>query len=136
MPTVACSSNITYTPTGASSPITITWANTFAYTAQQNQTIDVPDATAMGTTFAAAFGSVAEPAFIGFRNLTGQALGIRINGAVANNYTIEALDATTNKVYQALPCGVGTATPITALTFVLTAAQVGDLTIEVLILGD
>lgn len=136
MPNASASTNLTYTPTGASSPITITWANTFAYAAQANSVIDVEDAEVMGATFAASFGSVAEPALVAFRNLTGQALGVRINGAVADNYTIEALDATTNKVYQVLPAGVGTTTPITAITFVLTAAQSGAGTIEVLVFGD
>lgn len=136
MPNCSASTNITYTPTGASSPITITWANTFAYAAQAADVIDVPDAATLGTTYDASFGSVAAPALVAFRNLTGQALGVRLNGAVANTYTVEALDATTKKVFQVLPAGVDTTTPLTAITFVLTAAQSGAGTIEVLVFGD
>lgn len=50
--------------------------------------VDVPAATTLATVFAIPFGTVSKPLFFAIKNKMSSDIGIRLNGAVANNFKL------------------------------------------------
>lgn len=100
------------------------------YTSVSQGTIDVPAATADNTTFPVSFGSVGSATLIYIVNKTEAAIGVRLQGAVADQFEIAPLGF----LLQAMPDNV--ATPIDEIVVVTTALQVAAGTVEFVIVGD
>lgn len=83
--------SLQYTPPGA--PVNsgvATLAAVGTYNANSVGTVDVPPGTVVGTTFSIPFSSIAAAKLCVIRNNMSSAIGIRINGAVANNFQVAA----------------------------------------------
>lgn len=83
--------SLQYTPPGA--PVNSGVASLAAggtYQAGQAGYIDIPPGTVVGTAFPVPFGSVSAAKVLVVRNNSAQEIGVRLNGAVANNFNIPA----------------------------------------------
>lgn len=100
------------------------------YTSVSQGTIDVPAATADNATFNVAFGSVGSATLIYILNKTESAIGVRLQGAVADQFEIAPLGF----LLQCMPDNV--TTPIDEIVVTTTALQVAAGTVEFVIVGD
>jgi hypothetical protein len=93
--------------------------------------IDVPDEAANDTVYAVPFGTIASPTAVMIENKTGQDLGVRINGAVADEFQLPD-----GGVFAYAAPAAAAAVPIDELAVVTTAAQVGAGKVNFWIVGD
>lgn len=82
MPAVTVKTIVTYTPPAAAANSGIAVIDTsITYEAQSVGVLDVPVATPVGTSFQVPFGSIAGAQLVAIRNLTANAIGVKINGS-------------------------------------------------------
>lgn len=118
-------------PLGSENP-SLEFTTSCPFTASQTGYIDIPGATLSAVSFAVPFGSVASPTLVYLKNLSGHDLGVRLNGAVADEYQLPANG-------QGLPIAAGAAAganPLTSLSVVTTTAQVTDGQVFFAVFGD
>lgn len=100
------------------------------YDGMESAIVDIPDTTVAATEFALSFGSVESPTAVFVSNTGNQDLGVRINGAVADEYQL----APGSGQLIAMPAAAG-ANPITELSLFTTDTQDGAGGFEYIIFG-
>lgn len=93
--------------------------------------IDVPDTTAMAVVFPISVGGITKIKAYYLSNKTGQALGVRLNGAVADEFNLPDGSA----LMMFCPTAPA-ANPLASISLVTTALQVGDGQILYRVFGD
>ncbi len=124
--------NLQYTPPGSpanSGVAAFPVAGT--YQAGQSGTVDVPTTASVGDIISIPFGSVAAAKLVVLRNNLSAEVGVRLNGAVANNFNIPP----GGEFIYAVPTAPG-AVPLSQMDIVLTAVPTVKERIIYLTLGD
>lgn len=120
MPNAVLTVGLKYTPPGgAADSATPSVSATSAYTPQVEGTVDIPDATMAAVVFSVPLGTVDSCSVLVLKNKTTQDLGIRINGALADQFQVPA-----GGIF-ALGGALPSAAPVTQLDVVTTALQTG-----------
>lgn len=130
MSTASFDSRFTYTPQAATQPVTISRQETVTYVPSNTGAVDIPDATVATTAFVVPFGTITSATYIEVVNDNDQDMGIRINGAVADNFQISP-----GGRFVVVQEDESTANPITAVSVVTTALQVGDGIVSFTVVG-
>lgn len=108
--------SLQYTPPGSAANSGVSnLAVTGTYEAGQAGSIDIPNGTVVGTEFAVPFGSVAVPKLLMIKNNMTSEVGVRLNGAVADDFKVPAGGV----LCYAVPTGP-TVDPISALSIATT----------------
>ena len=118
-------------PLGSENP-SLEFITNCPFTGSQTGYIDIPGATLSAVSFAVPFGSVASPTLVFLKNMSGHDLGVRLNGAVADEYQVPANG---QQVLIASPAAAG-ANPLDSVDVVTTTAQVTDGQVFFAVFGD
>jgi hypothetical protein len=133
MPTpVTVTASVQWTPPSAPANSGNATFNVVAQVNAQNVgQIDVQTTDAPATVFALPFGSVAAAKVLVIKNMMSSEVGVRINGAVANNFRVPA----GGMVVYAAPVAPG-AEPWTSVSVVTTATPAAIENVQFFIYGD
>lgn len=118
-------------PLGSENPA-LEFTTSCPFTAGQPGYMDIPGATLANVAFAVPFGTVASPTVVYVKNLSGHDMGVRLNGAVADEYQIPANG---QAIFGGFPAAAA-ANPLASLSLVTTTAQVTDGQVFFAVFGD
>ncbi len=131
MPTATLTATVSYVAPGPT-PVQSTFIAQTEYQASAVGFVDIPSGTADATAFNVPLGSVVQFKGVLVQNNTNQQLNVRINGAVADEWTLPP-----SGVF--IPLFAATAAlddPLTEIELVTTALTTEDGTIGYIVLGD
>lgn len=130
--TVSLSVGVQWTPPGAAlNSGNASYNLSSSYNAQNVGEVDVPGATAPATVIPIPFGQVQSCKLLLIKNMMSNDIGIRINGAVADNFQV----ATGTIAFIAMPQSP-VMNPVASLDFVTTATPGGTETVAFFVFGD